>query len=310
MTMESENRSCPICGLEATLQQSSNRDAFTVRCRRCGQFLMAGILIRAIETKFPDPADDELKPYLSAHTRQSSDQGTITGLDIKNWREFAKTHLGTAVSTKIEKLLRLLKLRTKYPGSSAEYQSKFDYPVLDAETEEEAEYLIEHLERRGYVECYRDEGKKVYRAKLTVEGWSRLDPPAGAAIPETCFIAMSFDPRLNQAWENGIKPAVMNCGYNPVRVDKVHHNEKICDKIIAEIRFCQFMVADFTMHKPGVYFEVGYAMGLGRPVIWMCQKKDLTKAHFDTRQYNHIVWETPVDLKTQLSNRIQATIRR
>ncbi len=309
MMMDSEKRLCPFCGLEATQEKASNRDAFIVRCRRCGKFLIARILLRVMETPLPDPADDELKTYLSSHTRQSSDQGIITRLDINNWREFAKTHLGTAVSTKIEKLLRLLKSRSKYPGSPAEFQSKFDYPVLDAGSEEEAEYLIEHLERRGYVECYRDENK-VYLAKLTVEGWARLDPQAGAAIPETCFIAMSFAPRLNQAWENGIKPAVMDCGYNSIRVDKVHHNEKICDKIIAEIRLCQFMVADFTMHKPGVYFEVGYAMGLGRPVIWMCQKRDIEKAHFDTRQYNHIIWETPVDLKTQLSNRIRATIRR
>jgi nucleoside 2-deoxyribosyltransferase len=94
-----------------------------------------------------------------------------------------------------------------------------------------------------------------------------------------------------------------------IRIDKEHHNEKICDKILAEIRRGQFVVADYTQQKRGVYFEDGFAMGLGRQVIRCCRKQDLDKGlHFDTRQYNHIPWETPQDLRTQLAERIQALI--
>jgi len=32
------------------------------------------------------------------------------------------------------------------------------------------------------------------------------------------------------------------------------------------------------------------------------------KLHFDTRQYNHISWETPEELKEKLIARIEATI--
>jgi nucleoside 2-deoxyribosyltransferase len=53
---------------------------------------------------------------------------------------------------------------------------------------------------------------------------------------------------------------------DPVRVDFVEHNEQICDKIVAEIRTCQFLVADVTLQRAGVYFEAGFAMGLGRLV--------------------------------------------
>ena len=78
---------------------------------------------------------------------------------------------------------------------------------------------------------------------------------------------------------------------DPVRIDLLQHNEKICDKILAEIRSCQFIIADFTLQRAGVYFEAGFAMGLGRPVIWTCMEDDFENTHFDTRQYNHIVWE-------------------
>ena len=67
-------------------------------------------------------------------------------------------------------------------------------------------------------------------------------------------------------------------------------------------------MADVTNHRQGVYFEAGYALGLGIPVIWTCRKDDLDNCHFDTRQYNHIVWETPEELATALEHRIRATI--
>ena len=88
----------------------------------------------------------------------------------------------------------------------------------------------------------------------------------------------------------------------------MEHNQKICDKILAEIRLCQFMVADFTLHRGGIYFEAGFAMGLGRPVIWLCRHDDVDKTHFDTRQYNHVLWESPAELRDKLTNRIRATI--
>ena len=87
----------------------------------------------------------------------------------------------------------------------------------------------------------------------------------------------------------------------------LEHNEKIDDKIIAEIRKSGILVADLTENNQGVYFEAGLAMGLGIPVIWTCRKDNFESIHFDTRQYNYIVWENPGELKEKLKNRIEAT---
>ncbi len=80
------------------------------------------------------------------------------------------------------------------------------------------------------------------------------------------------------------------------------------DAIIAEIRKSLFMVADFTENRGGVYFEAGYAQGLGIPVIWTCRHDHKDRLHFDTRQYNHILWTDEIDLFEQLRRRIEATI--
>lgn len=39
---------------------------------------------------------------------------------------------------------------------------------------------------------------------------------------------------------------------------------RIDDEIIGRIRASRFIVADFTGHRPGVYFEAGMMLGLGR----------------------------------------------
>ena len=74
----------------------------------------------------------------------------------------------------------------------------------------------------------------------------------------------------------------------------------ICDRIISQIRRSAFLVADVTRHRQGVDFEAGYARALGIPVIWTCQKREVNRAHFATRQYNHIRWETPEELAAVL----------
>ena len=61
-------------------------------------------------------------------------------------------------------------------------------------------------------------------------------------------------------------------------------------------------------YKAGVYFEAGYALGRGQKVIYTCKKDDISNAHFDTRNYQHIVWETADDLKQKLIDKINAFV--
>ena len=72
----------------------------------------------------------------------------------------------------------------------------------------------------------------------------------------------------------------------------------------------RFLVADFTDHRGGVYYEAGSAHGLGLPVIFMCRNDHLEKLHFDIRQYDCIVWTVDAleGAQTSLKNRILATL--
>jgi hypothetical protein len=77
---------------------------------------------------------------------------------------------------------------------------------------------------------------------------------------------------------------------------------------MTEIRNSEFVVADFTGQRGGVYYEAGFAMGIGRKVIWCCHEDEIGNLHFDTSHKNHIVWKTPDDLRSKLYRRIRATI--
>lgn len=147
---------------------------------------------------------------------------------------------------------------------------------------------------------------------VSVENLIKIEEMQAANPGRTCFVAMWFDAGMNEIFDQAIAPAIADNGFDAIRIDRLSHNNKIDDEIIAEIRRAHFVVADFTCGtggaRGGVYYEAGFAAGLGKPVIFSVNGNDLAQVHFDTRQFNHIVWNTPEELRSGLHNRIAATI--
>jgi len=157
--------------------------------------------------------------------------------------------------------------------------------------------------------------------RLTSKGLERLDSLASSAAESNqAFVAMWFASALDVAFVDGFESAIRDNGYQAMRIDKKEHANKIDDEIIAEIRRSRFLVADFTcelieheqkvvpLPRGGVYYEAGFAQGLGIPVIWTVRSDCIDYVHFDTRQYSHVVWDSPEDLREKLRNRIGAVI--
>lgn len=126
------------------------------------------------------------------------------------------------------------------------------------------------------------------------------------AASTQAFVAMWFQESMKDAYNAGFAKAITDAGYEPLRIDRKEYEGKIDDEIIAEIRRSAFLIADFTGHRGGVYYEAGFAHGLGKRVIFTCNSDDLANLHFDVRQYNTIVWNTPSEIIAPLQNRILA----
>jgi hypothetical protein len=122
------------------------------------------------------------------------------------------------------------------------------------------------------------------------------------------FVAMWFHHDLNEAYTNGFQLGILRAGYNPIRIDRTEHINKIDDEIIRQVKASKFVVADFTGHRGGVYFEAGFALGLDIPVFWSCRKDNMDDLHFDIRQFNCIDWERPDDLANRLAVRLEAVL--
>ena len=151
------------------------------------------------------------------------------------------------------------------------------------------------------------------RIYLTMEGYSYLEKLEKVMSDSSkAFVAMWFDKCMDKVWTEGIKPAITDSGYAPVRVDEIECKDRIDDRIIAEIRRSKFIVADFTHGEEGarggVYYEAGFAHGLNIPVFFTCRKDLVDKLHFDIRQYSNVLWRTAEDLRKGLASRISAVI--
>ena len=151
----------------------------------------------------------------------------------------------------------------------------------------EVEFLLGYLKSKGWVQVYRDD-KEAVSCIVTVDGLSKIAEAETGKDLSQCFVAMWFDTSMDEAYEKGIRPAIEETGYRPLRIDRTEDLlGKIDDAIVAEIRRSKFVVADFTHGKDGarggVYYEAGFAQGLGIPVIFLCKKASIEQLHFDTR---------------------------
>lgn len=119
------------------------------------------------------------------------------------------------------------------------------------------------------------------------------------------FVAMSFNEELKELRKQLCVVIEAN-GFKPVIIDSKEHNNQIVPEIFYEIERAEFVIADLTHHKAGVYYEAGYAKGVGKQVIFTCRKDEFEKRHFDVAQTNTIVWESEYELNRKLSSRIEA----
>lgn len=129
-------------------------------------------------------------------------------------------------------------------------------------------------------------------------------------LSNNCFVAMAFDENTKDA-RDAIKSALDETGFRPIIIDEefIQSDKTINDAIFAGIRNSRFCISDFSFHRNGVYFEAGFALGLGRPVIYTCSEEEFKNAHFDIKPLQQIIYKEPGELKSRLVDKIEAWIK-
>src|SRR5262249_1705817 len=88
------------------------------------------------------------------------------------------------------------------------------------------------------------------------------------------------------------------------QVDEIEHSGPITSKILAEIESHRFLIGDLTHERPNVYYEIGYAHGLGKEVILVAQ--ETTDIHFDVAHFHLVLYKTLTELEHRLGKRLRA----
>jgi hypothetical protein len=308
------NSSCPVC------RSSANEDieAFTARiiCPVCGMFRLSvptGHFLKGFIGECGALA------YRISHNLRTISEGALGASDNSLFpiysdddfkRMIAQSDL--PVQEKLHLLLRYLARSSEFLGESYAMDHTHDYSVIEARDAGEAVFYIEMLKEQGFVSAgvYTNNNRGTTDFRLTGKGWLELDRiTQSGSQSANAFIAISFDRSRDKA-SDAVHAAISEAGYMPIQINRVPHLNRIDDEIIARIRGSKFLVADFTGQSNGVYFEAGFMLGMGRPVIWLCQKQELKKVHFDARQYNTIDYLDEADLEERLKNRILANLGR
>lgn len=306
----SPNPNCVLCNQPLNeLRQDNDSEIYYCECNTCGRYISASTID---DTKFSGLPPDE-KAMISAYTRELSEYNApppeLHTLDHQNQIEkIIERYKKKSVREKLESLLLFIEKKSGFFRETIDIDFSIDYPISYSKNKAEARNICELGKDHGFLLMTEDTGD-YQNVELLWNGYLQVEKiKESGPFSKKCFVAMPCSDELTEIYENGIKRAIEESGYDPIFIEKEEHNEKICDLIIAEIRACKFLIADVTGQRQNVYYEAGYAQGLNRHVIWTCRQNDFNNVHFDTQQYNHIVWEDAEDLKKRLLNRIKATI--
>ncbi len=143
------------------------------------------------------------------------------------------------------------------------------------------------------------EGKRI--AEALSKGRNTILRPKALSL-KSVFIACAFGySDVDELYNLHFLPSCKNLGYEAIRVDMTEPHQTITEKIMSGINEAACIIADLTYARPSVYFEIGYAVGLGIPLVTTCRQDhfrgegDDQRVHFDLQQYKISFWEKNQD---------------
>jgi len=121
------------------------------------------------------------------------------------------------------------------------------------------------------------------------------------------FVIMPFAADFSDIYAGLIKSTLEAAGYEVFRADDLEHQHAILRDIVTGLATADLIVADLTDSNPNVYYELGIAHGLQRPVILLTQAVD--ELPFDLRAYRVIPYSTHFARINEARSKLEHTAR-
>jgi hypothetical protein len=310
---------CPICD-SSKLTNAENHQLWQYfDCPGCGAYALTVTTLAVLGNTFK-VADDEqgVRAKLSHSIHQMSQGGNRAQLSDELVRAILQGTLPTP-SEQLDNLITWIGNQGR-PGAHVDVEPSA-VPAIGAIDAVGFAFVADQAQKIGLVDCAVSVGRGSDRVQvspmlLTLAGWDRLEELRRArSDSRIAFMAMPFGRSdLDEIYFDHFQTAVKATGFTLKRLDEDQPAGLIDDRLRVEIRQCRFLVADLTHRNPGAYWEAGYAEGLGKPVIYTCEKSvfdDRTQGtHFDTNHHLTVVWEaaSPAAAVSKLKATIRATL--
>jgi hypothetical protein len=128
----------------------------------------------------------------------------------------------------------------------------------------------------------------------------------GKATEPDVFVLMSFDPILRPIYEDHIKTVATQLNVTVGRADDFFTAHAVIDDIWSAVYNSKLVIGDCTGRNANVFYEIGMAHTVGKPVILTTQNE--TDVPFDLRSIRYIHYRyTPPGMK-EFEERLAKTI--
>ncbi len=306
-----EEGKCPICGQHCYIHSRAGSNVPTYKCDFCFAYELADEDIPLAQKHKVILAGYLFETRGRSHSIRIS-AGTLpiilsdsripkTPLQKLDKLILSIYDLGSGFKNHVSKL-------AKYPPAVGYAEDAAEFNLM-VSTLNDIGYLQERQARFGEYDC---------GYFITIEGMKYAESLlSGNTRSTTVFVAVQCTDDLKPVYEKGVKAACDVFGLSALIINTSDNEESIADKVIAGIKTSRFVIADFTNNALCVYYEVGYAKGLGRDVIKTCRKtwfeeekdgKRVNQLYFDMERDNLILWQDEKDLKRKLEDRIRAVL--
>lgn len=310
---------CPVCqsvagGSVETWPTSKLATGYT--CELCGHFMVsstAGAMIG------PENAGLTLakRAALSHKLRRATDAGGETPMLMSDWIEqqgLAKLTLPSP-GQQATNIIRFVGDNTRDTGLPLNNFPLSFHAAVGSITRQFAFDAAKEMKSNGlmdFVPSSSFDGIDAIQIRLTLKGWAEYDAEgAGKTAGSYGFLALKFgDEVLDPFVQSHLKPAVAELGFE-LRDMRDGARAGVIDNLMRiDIRDAAFVIADLTHDNAGSYWEAGYAEGLGKPVLYICEKSKFgtVKTHFDTNHSTTVQWD--VDDPEAFKRDLIATLQR
>jgi nucleoside 2-deoxyribosyltransferase len=329
---------CDYDGVTDVYEQYLGSKPPAYRCDRCGMVNLEQDTADLLETRdFNQKEKQIISIYIRNEFEKRGRKPPRDRLDMAFLDTIVRTYRELDALEKMDNALLNIEKLTVYVGYSFSLNLETDYPYYHCFQKEELTRIIQFLLAENLIDTETPVKAPHLPIRITSKGYARLrELKKHQKDSRQCFVAMWFTPEMANVYHKAIQPGIeyveegeTEPRFKALAINQKEHTNDINDEIISEIRRSGFMVCDITGYRGGVYWEAGFAYGLGLEVIYTCREdwvkprteklvlydgtvRDMKQEgiHFDLEHRNRIEWKDSnlSELRERLTTRIKAVV--